>query len=194
MTKLLDVPIEHDIVSPSGKIVGVHKKFVADPNQDFPRLRGIWKTRKFDISTHAAWLAGDPAALPWEEVELENSFLTVGITELLSLFIGAKTGVANGANLQIGMGDNSTAFAAAQTGLQAPTNFFWQYPDTGYPFVSNAVLNVQATIGAGNANFAWNEMGLRLFGDLVGINRVVASQGTKTSASIWVASVTISPS
>jgi hypothetical protein len=202
MTILLNTPIERDIVSPSGKIVGVHKSFLvpaapqsikADDGGANIKLRGIWLIRKFDDeATFEAMLAGDPEALPFEEIESENGFLTTGITELWNIFTGANANTANSSRLQIGIGDSSTAFSASQTGLQSTDgNILWQTVDSGYPTVSGATLTAQATIGVTAALYTWNEMGLKNSATGTVYDRVVANQGTKSGSNVWTAQVAI---
>ncbi len=98
----------------------------------------------------------------------------------------------NNANSHIGVGDSSTAFAAAQTDLQAATNKLRKAMDTSYPTLATNVLTLRATFGMSEANFAWNEWGT--FNGSSGgcmMNRKVESLGTKTSAQSWQITATI---
>lgn len=98
----------------------------------------------------------------------------------------------NNANAYLGVGDSSTAFAAAQTDLQAATNKHREAMDATYPQRSTNVLTFVATFETADANFAWNEWGIfnaASAGEM--LNRVVESLGTKTSAAEWELTVTL---
>jgi hypothetical protein len=111
---------------------------------------------------------------------------------LASLAAGAGGTAFNNANAYIGVGDSTTAFAAAQTDLQAATNKFRKAMDATYPQVAANVLTYRATFGTADANFAWQEWGVfnaASAGTMM--NRKVESLGTKTSAQSWQLTVTI---
>lgn len=98
----------------------------------------------------------------------------------------------NNANSYIGVGDSTTAFAAAQTDLQAATNKFRKAMDATYPQVAANVLTYRSTFGTSEANFAWQEWGVfnaSAAGTMM--NRKVESLGTKTSSQTWQLTVTI---
>lgn len=95
----------------------------------------------------------------------------------------------NTANSKIGVGDSSTAFNSAQTGLQAATNKFEQAVDASFPTRTNGTLTYQATFGTGSANYTWNEWGLT--NDTQYLNRKVEALGTKTAAATWQLTVSI---
>ncbi|MDR3709940.1 MAG: hypothetical protein P4L33_16715 [Capsulimonadaceae bacterium] len=196
MSHNLNIPIERDIVAPGGRIVGVVRDFVAQSShREALGVRGFWKVCKFENEgAHAASLAGDPEALPYEVVMTENGFLDAGITELWNVLTGGSTNLWSHVNCQIGIGDSSTAFAATQTGLQASTNLYWQAVDTGFPTVSGQSITFQATIGATSALYTWNEMAIKNAASGVVLNRVVQNQGTKSGSNVWTAQVTVTAS
>lgn len=196
MSKMLIMPIERDIVAPTGRIVGVVRDFRIPGSRDLVGLRGLWTVVKYaDEGTYAAMLAGDPEALPYEAVLTENTFFNSGINEAWNILAGTAGHAAfNNANAQIGIGDSSTAFAATQTDLQATTNKFYQAVDSGYPSISGQTITFQATIGAANALYPWNEMVVKNGSSSICLDRVVANQGTKSGSNVWTAQVQITMS
>ena len=105
---------------------------------------------------------------------------------------GSVTNLASG-NAYLGVGDSTTAFSAAHTDLQAATNKLRKLCTT----VSRAsgVLTFVTTFGTSEANFAWEEVGVfnaSSAGTMVG--RKVQALGTKTSASSWQLTKTVTVS
>lgn len=97
----------------------------------------------------------------------------------------------NNANAYLGVGDSSTAFAAAQTDLQAASNKTRKVMDATYPTRAANVLTWRSTFATGDANFAWNERGVfnhASAGQM--LSRKVVSLGTKTSSASWVLTCT----
>jgi hypothetical protein len=116
---------------------------------------------------------------------------TAARNAIAGLIIGTGTNFAT-ANAKIGVGDSTTAFAVAQTDLQAATNKLRKAVDAGYPTISTNVLTFQATFGAAEANFAWQEWGIfnaASAGTM--LNRVVENNGTKLSGQTWVFQVSL---
>ena len=101
----------------------------------------------------------------------------------------------NEANAEIGVGDSSATFSSAHTALQAATNFLYKGMGSGYPQRdpandgSDNLLRFNATFNTNEANFDWNEWGVRAGGVL--FNRAVETVGTKTSIEQWVFEVDI---
>ncbi len=96
----------------------------------------------------------------------------------------------NNANANIGVGDNATAFSAAQTDLQAATNKLRKSMEVGFPTRTDNVLTFKASFGDAEANWAWNEWGVfNAASSGVMINRKVESLGTK-SGGTWNLTVT----
>ena len=94
----------------------------------------------------------------------------------------------------LGVGDSTTAAAATQTDLQASTNYTYVAMASGYPSQSSQTLSWQASFGSSSANYAWNEFvvtNASSKGSGVVLNRLVSSQGTKTSGQTWVLTISI---
>jgi hypothetical protein len=107
----------------------------------------------------------------------------------------------NNARAAIGVGDSSTAAAATQTNLQAATNKLRVAMDATYPLHTDgttsgaASIQFKSTYSTGQANFAWQEWGIfnaTTDGNGRMLNRKVESLGTKTSASTWALTLTLS--
>ena len=101
-------------------------------------------------------------------------------------------------NAEIGVGDDNTAHSSAHTQLQAEVNagdFLYKGMVAGYPQLdpdgdgSDNLVQFQATFGTDEANFTWEEWGVRAGGVL--FNRAVETVGTKTSNEQWVFEVDI---
>ena len=107
--------------------------------------------------------------------------------------IGGGTYTAfNNANAYLGVGDSTTAYAAAQTDLQAATNKHREAMDATYPSRAANVITFVSTFETADANFAWEEWGV--FNASSGgqmLSRKVESLGTKTSAATWELTVTL---
>lgn len=100
--------------------------------------------------------------------------------------IAAAATPFNNANTYIGVGDSTTAFAAAQTDLQAATNKMRKAMDATYPSGASNVITFRSTFATTDANWAWQEWGI--FNASSGgtmLSRKVESLGTKTSAQTW---------
>lgn len=111
---------------------------------------------------------------------------------IASLVVGAGGTALNNANAYIGVGDSSTAFAAAQTDLQAASNKLRKGMEATYPQLAANVQTFRSLFGTSEANWAWNEWGLfnaSSAGTM--LLRKVESLGTKTSAQSWQFTTTI---
>lgn len=109
-----------------------------------------------------------------------------------SLSVGAGGTAFNNANSYIGVGDSATAFAAAQTDLQAAANKLRKAMDATYPTLAANVMTFRATFGTADANFAWAEWGVfnaAAAGTMM--NRKVEALGTKTNTQTWQLTATI---
>jgi len=92
----------------------------------------------------------------------------------------------------IGTGDNSTAFAATQTDLQAPTNKLRKAMDALYPIRATNEITFQSTYSTSEGNYVWREWGV--FNAASGgtmLNRKVETLGTKTATQAWQINVTL---
>lgn len=110
-----------------------------------------------------------------------------GRNAMIQLALGEAVNAFNNANAYIGAGDSSTAFAAAQTDLQAATNKLRKAMDSTYPQRSTNVVTFRSTFGTSDANWAWNEWGVfnaSAAGTM--LMRKVESLGTKTNTQTWV--------
>ncbi len=132
-----------------------------------------------------------------EDFEKENSYdqsvidgnllLNEGITALLNLLVGNAETAFNNANAYIGVGDDATAAAATQTGLQAVTNKAYVGMETSYPSISAQTVTFRAVFDGSTGNYDWREFtaanGNSDAAD--NLNRVVSTQGTKASGQVW---------
>lgn len=163
------------------------------------RWRCNWKLEKYRGDDHI------PENL-LDVIEEEGNLLMYGGASCLwETLIGNGTGTAaqtltyfNNGNAYIGVGDSSTAEAATQTDLQAATNKLRKAMDATYPSHTDgttsgsATITFRSTFATTDANFAWAEWGV--FNGSSGgrmLNRKVSSLGTKTSASSWIFTITI---
>lgn len=143
-----------------------------------------WRLEKRRISEREPY-----AVEEWEG----NVSLNEGLNHLATLLCGGAGQAYDAAHTYIGIGDSIEATAATQTGLQAPTNKYWQVMDAGYPTYGTAQQIVfKATVAAGSASFAWNEFTIGNSNDDTGQNllRKVESKGTKGAEEEWSLTVT----
>ena len=128
---------------------------------------------------------------PYEVIEGEgNCLLNGGIDEMWDLITGDSANHFNSAGAQIGVGDSSTAAAAAQTDLQAASNKTYKAMDSGYPTSTTQKATFRASFGAGDANYAWNEWVVKQSTSGKCLNRKVDSMGTK-SGGTWTLELSI---
>ena len=95
-----------------------------------------------------------------EVQEFSNLVVNVGGALMLDLLIGAGGTVFSNANAYIGIGDSATAAAVGQTDLQAATNKLRKAMDATFPSRASQVMTFKSTFASGDANYAWNEIGL----------------------------------
>lgn len=117
---------------------------------------------------------------------------TVGIGVLLDRLAGLGTPVPfDSTHARIGIGDGGGSVpttTAADTALTAPVNFLYKTMVGGYPQRSGTTASWQATFGASDANWAWNEWAIDNGtgggpGQL--LNHKGVALGTKTAGSTW---------
>jgi hypothetical protein len=95
-------------------------------------------------------------------------------------------------NAHLGVGDSNTAFAAAQTDLQAASNKLRKAMESGYPTRSSGALTFRSLFGTSEANFAWAEWGVfNASSSGTMFSRKVESLGTKTNTQSWQLTATI---
>jgi hypothetical protein len=110
---------------------------------------------------------------------------TVGRNLLPLMITGGSYTAFSTSNGRLGVGDSTTAFAVAQTDLQASSNKLRKALD-GAPNIATNVITYVSTFGSSDANFSWQEFGLfnaGSGGDM--FSRVVSNQGTKVSGQVW---------
>lgn len=122
-----------------------------------------------------------------------NLLLNEGIDILIALIcaIGSETAYDN-TNAQLGVGNDNTAAAAAQTDLQGGSTA-WKAMDVTYPQDDGSQGAVwKSTFGSSEGNFAWEEVSVRNGATAdENLNRKVSSLGTKGSGTTWTLQLTI---
>jgi hypothetical protein len=143
-----------------------------------------------------------------EELEVAGNLLMYGgASNQWQTLIGNGTTTAgqsltyfSNAQAAIGVGDSTTAAAATQTDLQAATNKLRVAMDATYPTHTDgttsgsASISYRSTFSTAQANWAWQEWGVfnsATAGTGRMLQRKVESLGTKTSASTWALTVTL---
>jgi fatty acid/phospholipid biosynthesis enzyme len=104
----------------------------------------------------------------------------------------ATTVEFDNANAKIGVGDSTTAFAVAQTDLQAAANKFRKAMDATFPTIAGNAITFRSTYIGTEANWAWNEWAVfnaAAAGTM--LQRMVEYNGTKLAGQTWVLQVTI---
>lgn len=89
---------------------------------------------------------------------IKNLVVTAGKDSLMK-FISNISGV--GIIQDIGVGDSTTAAAVGQTDLQASSNYLWKPIQTEDRIFLTPTLYLSVDFGYSEANFTWNELGLR---------------------------------
>ncbi|MFA5309665.1 MAG: hypothetical protein WC370_09315 [Dehalococcoidales bacterium] len=128
---------------------------------------------------------------PYEVISGEgNCLLNTGIDEMWDLICGDSANHFSSAAAQIGVGDSSTAAAAAQTDLQAASNKTYKEMDSGYPSSTAQKATFKSSFGTSEANYTWNEWVVRQSSSGKCLNRKVENLGTKSSGT-WTLQVDI---
>lgn len=83
---------------------------------------------------------------------------------------------------QIGVGDSTTAAGLSQTALQAATNYLWKDISGDGRVYILPTLYLSSDFGYSEANFTWNEIGLRDNNSVLIARQVDASPLVKTSS------------
>lgn len=115
-------------------------------------------------------------------------YTALGRRHFLDRQIGVAVDPIDTSTGYMGVGDSSTAFAEAQTDLQAATNKLRKQLTTSSR--SGDVITYVTSFATGEANWQWNEVGLS--NAVSGANlliRFVQSLGTKVSG-VWTCTVT----
>jgi hypothetical protein len=151
------------------------------------------------LEKYAVDAAGHRPASPYDTVTVEGNILVYGgVSAIWDTLIGAgNVNVFDNTNAHIGVGNSSTAAAAAQTDLQGASKHY-EPMDATYPVHTDgtgsgaASIVFRSTFETADANFAWQEFGI--FNAVSGgrmLNRKVQSFGTKTSSDEWVLTITL---
>jgi len=156
----------------------------------------VWTIRKYHSS--AAYNAAKKSGRAIEPDEIlivkGNLLLNEGINAMWNLICGETETDFSESNAYIGVGDDNTAAAATQTGLQAVTNKLYVAVEAGYPTCgSDQKATWQAEFGSSEGNFDWEEITVASGNSdsADNMNRKVQSMGTKASGSTWTVSLEI---
>lgn len=176
---------EMGLNQPQVGIVEIPAAVVQPTLHETLKIGGFFQVKKF----HAVKDGGVDRLLddypyevsPW----IPNGYTNAGGVILLSLLIAYNSQTSyTQANAYLGAGDSNTAFTVSQTNLQAATNKTRQ--NCSSVSIAGQVCSFIATFATGSANYAWEEVGI--FNDPSAgtmLARSVSSYGTKTSASSW---------
>jgi hypothetical protein len=116
---------------------------------------------------------------------------TAGKTLIAARLVGTSLAAVDASNGYIGVGDSSTAFAVGQTDLVAATNKFRKILNAA-PGLSGADMTFVAVFASGEANYAWNEMGIFNHASTgTMLSRKVITQGTKAAGQVWTYTVVV---
>lgn len=166
----------------------MHKGGAAQPGGPSVSERANWKPRWTIHKYHGEALPQNLFAV--EEID-GNLLLNEGITELLTLLIGGAATPFNNANARLGVGNGTTAAAAAQLDLQGASKTY-KAMDATYPQVAGQTVTFRASFGAADANYAWEEYTVDNGSvALKTLNRKVESHGVKASGDTWVLTLTV---
>ena len=89
---------------------------------------------------------------------IKNLVVTAGKDAIMK-YIGriSEVGYAN----EIGVGDSTTAAAIGQTDLQASSNYLWKTIEPSDRIFLTPTIYLSVDFGYNEANFTWNELGIR---------------------------------
>ena len=121
----------------------------------------------------------DGTELLVKDVTIKNLIVDSGKDSILK-YLGNLSG---GYYLQqIGVGDSTTTAALAQTDLQAVTNKYWKDISADGRVYVNPTLYVSTDFGYSEANYTWNEIGLRDNNNALVARQIDGSPLVKTSS------------
>lgn len=149
---------------------------------------GVWRLEKREGDWTGLDLL-DPRKVPTpyeEPQEWPNAYVNAGGALLLDLLIGAGGTVYSNANARIGVGDDATAVAAAQTDLQAAVNKLRKAMDATFPSRAAQVMTWKSTFASADANWVWAECALfnaAAAGTM--LSRIAQAMGTKAAGTSW---------
>ena len=144
-------------------------------------------------------LAGDE---PDEVTESDGNLLTTaGLDKLTKcITVASTTPVYDNTNSRIGVGNSATAALIGDVDLNAAAgsaNRQFETMQATFPTQVNGVMTFKVIFTTGEANFVWNEWGIDNGSTVTTtvvaplLNHKVTALGTKTSASAWTFTVTI---
>lgn len=142
---------------------------------------------------------------PYEETVHEGNVITnAGWTRLMNLLIGTgSTQALTATAVRIGVGDGTDPADYTDTDLSADSGSThrWFQPVNGAATLGTRTLSFEATFGASDANFDWNEFGIDVGTPTVSAGSTVnallfnhaanINQGTKAAGQTWSATATI---
>ena len=153
-----------------------------------------WKVSKYEGDINACKTEAERQAFlkkPCQVVKGKgNCLLNTGINELWELVAGASANHFDNTHATIGVGNSTTAAAAAQTDLQGASKTYKGMEAT-YPLHTTQAITFKSVFGNAEANYAWNEWVVKQSTSSICLNRKVESMGTKASGS-WAIEVAIS--
>lgn len=175
----------------------------ADASDWVSRKFGGEGTGKYGFIQPNSWMFHkvkvDPYSVTQSLPHEHNLITTVGWNQILVLAFGGGGTTYASASCRLGVGTSTVAASASQTDIAGATiaGRYWQ-PISATPTTATGTgakrLVFTATVGTGDANFAWQEWGLDQgtttgSGVVVGalLNRAVSNQGTKVSGQTWTA-------
>jgi len=110
---------------------------------------------------------------------IKNLIVDVGKDALMKLIANMTGG---GYTATIGVGDSSTAAAVGQTDLQASSNKTFKTIASGDKVYTRPTLFLSVDFGYSEANYTWNEIGLKDNNSVLLARQVDASPLGKTSS------------
>lgn len=119
-----------------------------------PRVRGIFTIAKYEVTK-----SGIIAPEPHEILQFSNLSANAGLQLEADLLIGAGGTVFSNANAHIGIGNGTTAVSAAHTDLQGASKTR-KAMEASYPSRASQTVSWRSVFGTGDANYAWEEIGL----------------------------------
>jgi len=142
---------------------------------------------------------------PYSVTQFEGNLITnAGWTRLMSLLTATgSTQALTATSVRIGVGNSNTSEDYTDTDLNASAGSSnrWFQPVNGAAVLGTRTMQFEATFGASDGNFDWNEFGIDVGTPTVSAGSTVnallfnhaagIAQGTKANGQTWVATATI---
>ena len=161
---------------------------MSEERRDCISMKTRWTIEKFE---------DDEAVKENKPYEVEyidgNLAMNAGIDLMWDLTTAAGGQGYDNSNAYIGVGNDNTAAAAAQTDLIGTNARVGM--NGGYPTTTSQIATFQSDFGSAVGNFDWEEWGVfnaAAAGTM--LNRKVSSQGTKVSGQTWQVTLAITMS